>query len=207
MTLQYSTVDRNNQLDALESGSAKGVPTTIANWAATTAYTTKTSWVINDTGKLYLCTTSGTSAGSGGPTGTGSDITDGSAHWTYIGQAGIEGAPTLTLYNGTKPTDCSTALSGNTVLATATLPADWLADAASASKAKAGTWALTGQSGAGAGTAATFFRILDAATGACRIQGTVTATGGGGDMTLDNNNIANLQSITDASFTIARGNG
>ncbi len=37
----------------------------------------------NDTGKLYRCITKGTSAGSGGPTGTTADITDGTAHWAY----------------------------------------------------------------------------------------------------------------------------
>lgn len=206
MTLQYATIDRNNQLDALESGAIQGLPTATVAWAATTAYTIKTSWCINDTGKIYLCTGSGTSAGSGGPTGTGSSITDGSVTWTYIGQAGVGGAPTLSLYSGTEPANCGTALSGNTLLATGTLPADWLANASSASKAKAGTWTLNGQSGAGAGTAATFFRILDA-SGACRIQGTVTASGSGGDMTLDNNSIANLQVLTEVTFAIARANG
>ncbi len=40
----------------------------------------------NDTSpvKLYKCITPGITAGSGGPTGTGSDITDGSVHWQYL---------------------------------------------------------------------------------------------------------------------------
>lgn len=33
--------------------------------------------------KIYTCITAGTTAGAGGPTGTGSDITDGTAHWEY----------------------------------------------------------------------------------------------------------------------------
>lgn len=39
----------------------------------------------NDGGKLYLCITAGTTDTllSGGPTGTGQDITDGTAHWQY----------------------------------------------------------------------------------------------------------------------------
>lgn len=54
------------------------------NWAASTAYALNQQ-VNNDSGKCYKCITAGTSAGSGGPTGTGSDITDGTAHWQYIG--------------------------------------------------------------------------------------------------------------------------
>jgi hypothetical protein len=39
-------------------------------------------------GNLYRCTTAGTSASSGGgPTGTGSSITDGTAVWTYYTKA------------------------------------------------------------------------------------------------------------------------
>lgn len=43
--------------------------------------------VINDTApvKVYQCITGGTSAGSGGPTGTAADITDNTAHWEYLG--------------------------------------------------------------------------------------------------------------------------
>lgn len=38
----------------------------------------------NDTDKTYQCISDGRSAGSGGPTGTGSSITDGSCEWQYI---------------------------------------------------------------------------------------------------------------------------
>ena len=38
-------------------------------------------------GNLYICTTAGTTASSGGPTGTGSAITDGTVTWSYV-QAG-----------------------------------------------------------------------------------------------------------------------
>lgn len=52
------------------------------NWAATTAYTVG-ALVLNDSGKTYVCVTAGTSAGSGGPTGTGSGITDGTVVWNF----------------------------------------------------------------------------------------------------------------------------
>jgi hypothetical protein len=118
----------------------------------------------------------------------------------------ISTAPLLRLYNGTAPATADTALSGNTLLAVGTLPSDWMATASGGAKAKTGTWTLTGQAGAGAGTAGTFFRIYDSAGTNCHMQGTLTATGGGGDMTLDNNSIANAQSITVNTFTITSGN-
>ncbi len=40
--------------------------------------------VTNDTDKTYRATVAGISAGSGGPTGTGSGITDGAVTWTYV---------------------------------------------------------------------------------------------------------------------------
>jgi uncharacterized phage protein gp47/JayE len=57
-----------------------------AAWAASTAYAKK-ALVLNDTGKIYYCTQAGTSAGSGGPTGTGTNITDNTAKWSYVATA------------------------------------------------------------------------------------------------------------------------
>jgi hypothetical protein len=77
-----------------------------------------------------------------------------------------------------------------------------MAAAASASKAKTGTWTGTFT---GAGTVG-YFRITTSAGNAatsCEIQGTVTATGGGGDMTLDNTTAAASQAWTVNTFTIA----
>ena len=54
-----------------------------AAWASGTTYKVNDQRT-NDSGKLYLCTGAGTSAGSGGPTGTGSSITDNTVTWKYI---------------------------------------------------------------------------------------------------------------------------
>jgi hypothetical protein len=97
---------------------------------------------------------------------------------------------------------CGTADSG-TVLATMTLPSDWLAAAASGSKAKSGTW--QDASADAAGTAA-HFRIYASDGTTCHIQGSVTATGGGGDLTLDNTSFAATQAFTVTSFTLTDGN-
>jgi hypothetical protein len=70
-----------------------------------------------------------------------------------------------------------------------TLPADAFAAAASGAKAKQGTWSTTA-------TAA-------ATQNEARIEGTVTGTGGGGDMTVDNTSIANGQTVTVTAFTIS----
>lgn len=66
------------------------VPTSVPNWATSTAYTV--GQYVRANGKGYYCRTAGTSSGSGtGPSGTGSNITDGTAAWdfnTFIWQAG-----------------------------------------------------------------------------------------------------------------------
>lgn len=51
-------------------------------WTATTAYLVGDN-VFNGT-EDYVCTTAGTSAGSGGPTGTGVGIVDGTVHWSSV---------------------------------------------------------------------------------------------------------------------------
>ena len=107
----------------------------------------------------------------------------------------------LQIRSGSAPADCGTADSG-TLLCEMTLPSDWLAAASSGAKTKSGSWTGTG---AAAGTAA-HFRIKDNAGTTCHMQGTVTATGGGGDMTLDNTSIASGQSVTVNSFSYTRGN-
>lgn len=55
----------------------------IVAWVAATTYAVGEA-VTNDSGKVYVCITAGESAGSGGPTGTGADITDNAAHWSYV---------------------------------------------------------------------------------------------------------------------------
>src|ERR1700741_4405717 len=87
----------------------------------------------------------------------------------------------LKIRTGAAPANCGTADSG-TVLATLTLPSDWMAAASGGTKAKLGTWEDT-QADA-AGTAA-HFRIYKSDGTTCQAQGTVTQTGGGGDLTLD----------------------
>lgn len=100
------------------------------------------------------------------------------------------------------PADCAAAISG-TILATLNLPSDWMAAASSGSKGLAGTWQDTSADATGT---ADFFRVFDSGGSTCHIQGTVTASGGGGDMTLDNTSIASGQQVTVTGFTLTAGN-
>jgi len=84
-----------------------------------------------------------------------------------------------------------------------TLESSWMADAGSGSKAKAGTWSDGTADNAGT---ADFFRLFATDGTTCHIQGTVTATAGGGDMTLDNPVIAAGQTVTINTFTLTAGN-
>ena len=64
-------------------GSAVTVEWGAAAWQASTLYKVG-ELVQNDSGKIYECDVEGTSDSSGGPTGTGSDIDDGTARWDYV---------------------------------------------------------------------------------------------------------------------------
>lgn len=108
----------------------------------------------------------------------------------------------LKLRTGAPPADCATADSG-TVVGDMTLPSDWMAAASGGSKAKLGTWQDT--SADNAGTIA-HFRIYESTGTTCKMQGTATVTGGGGDMTVDNPVVLAGQQITVTSFSITAGN-
>ena len=111
----------------------------------------------------------------------------------------IGAAPTLEIRTGAAPANCAAAATG-TALATLALPSDWLAAAASGQKTLLGTWQ---DASADAGGTAGHFRINAGAT--CHIQGSITATGGGGDMTLDNVSISAGQQVNVTSFTLTAG--
>lgn len=108
----------------------------------------------------------------------------------------------LKIRSGAAPANCGTADSG-TVLASCTLPSDWMAAASGGSKAKSGTWEDT--SADATGTAA-HFRLYASDGTTCHAQGTVTATGGGGDMTVDSVSFTATQAFTITGFTLTDGN-
>jgi hypothetical protein len=111
--------------------------------------------------------------------------------------------PVLKIRTGSPPADCATADSG-TVLATMTLPSDWMQAASAGSKTLSGTWQ---DSAADATGTAGHFRLYLSDGTTCILQGTVTASGGGGDMIIDNTSIATGQQVSVTSFTLTEGNG
>lgn len=114
-------------------------------------------------------------------------------------ETAIGASPTLELRSGAAPANCAAADAG-TLLASMALPANWMADAASGAKGILGTWE---DSAADAAGTVGHFRIKQGAT--CHIQGSASATGGGGDMTLDNPVLAVGQRVTVTAFTINAG--
>lgn len=83
------------------------------------------------------------------------------------------------------------------------LPSDWLAAASAGAKAKSGTW--QDASADATGTAA-HFRIYAVGGSTCHMQGTVTTTAGGGDLTLQNLSVNSGQQVTITGFTMTDGN-
>jgi len=114
-------------------------------------------------------------------------------------ETAIGTSPTLEIRSGAAPATCATAASG-TVLATMVLPSDYMAPASGGTKDKSGTWQDTSADAAGT---AGHFRLNQGAT--CHWQGTITATGGGGDLTLDNIVLAASQTVTIVTMKMTIG--
>jgi hypothetical protein len=109
-------------------------------------------------------------------------------------------SPKLQIRTGAPPASITDADSG-TLLVEFTLPSDWMANASGGSKAKQGTW----QANAVASGIAGHFRVKDSAGTTTHIQGTV-AQGSGGDLNVDNTNIATGQQVTISTFNLTDGN-
>lgn len=73
---------------SISPGGSMGYACTTEGTANGTIWVASTNYAVGDTvnnsGNVYQCTTAGTSAASGGPTGTGTSITDGTVVWAYI---------------------------------------------------------------------------------------------------------------------------
>ena len=115
---------------------------------------------------------------------------------TTIGVSAI-----MKIRTGAAPATVATADSG-TVLATLNLPSDWLGAASAGVKSKAGTWEDTSADAAGN---AAHYRIYASDGTTAHEQGTVTATGGGGDLTVDNVVFAAAQPFSVTTYTYTAG--
>lgn len=115
-------------------------------------------------------------------------------------ETAIGASPTLEIRTGAQPATCATADSG-TVLATIACPADFWAAAIAGVKTLLGAW--QDLSADATGTAA-HFRLKQGGT--CHMQGSVTAIGGGGDLTVNNTSFVITQQFDITAFTYTRGN-
>jgi len=106
----------------------------------------------------------------------------------------------LRIFSGAVPANCAAADSG-TVIATLSLPSNWMADAASGSKAIAGTWQDLSCDNSGT---VGHFRIYNTAGSVCHLQGTAGTSGT--DMIVDTAAPTAGQSFTVSTFTLTDAN-
>lgn len=113
---------------------------------------------------------------------------------------GGAGAGYIEIRTGAQPASVQTAASG-TLLGTVTLSDPAFGNATSANPSVATAGAITSDTNADASGNAGWFRAYDSA-GTAIIDGSITATGGGGDMTLDNIAIVAGGTIAITSWTV-----
>lgn len=111
------------------------------------------------------------------------------------------GPGTVEIRTGSQPATANTAASG-TLLGTLTLSDPAFGNATTASPAVATASAITSDTTADATGTAGWFRGYDSA-GTAVIDGSITATGGGGDLTLDSTSIVAGGTIAMTSWTIS----
>jgi hypothetical protein len=105
----------------------------------------------------------------------------------------------LKIFTGAVPANCAAADPAG-LLATLSLPSDWMNAASSGSKTLLGSWTVAAS---GTGTALSF-RIYATDGTTCGLQGTVGL--GSGDLSLDNTNIASGQTVTVTAFSLTDAN-
>lgn len=107
-------------------------------------------------------------------------------------------AALLRIYDGTRAADADTAITTQTLLAELTCGTPF---AAGATDGVLTAGSITNDSSANASGTATWFRLVSAAS-ATVMDGSVTATGGGGDLTLVTTTIVATQPVQVTSFVV-----
>lgn len=102
----------------------------------------------------------------------------------------------IRILTGSQPANCAAPETG-TLLVQFSLASDWATNAASGAKAFA---AITGVVATGTGFAG-YYRLMNSAGTTCHEQGSISVTGGGGDMTIDNTSIASGQTVDVTGWT------
>lgn len=107
----------------------------------------------------------------------------------------------LEIRSGSQPSTCASADVG-TLLVSYSLASDWATAADSGAKSLSNV--PLGSTAVGAG-AAGHWRLKDSAGTVCHAQGTVSTTGGGGDLIIDNATIGVGQTVNITSLTFVQG--
>ena len=104
-------------------------------------------------------------------------------------------SPLLRIFSGSMPANCAAADSG-TLLATLTLPSDWMNAASGTTKTLLGSW--TGTASGGAGATPTHFRLWNSGATVCGVQGTsgINVSLTTNALTAANSNVLNFASTT-----------
>lgn len=113
---------------------------------------------------------------------------------TAIGTSAV-----IKLRSGAPPANNAAADSG-TVIASISLASDYMSAASSGSKAFSST-PLTDSAADATGTLG-HYRVYASDGTTCHMQGTITATGGGGDMTVDNTSVTAGQQVNITSWSM-----
>ena len=106
-------------------------------------------------------------------------------------------SPIMKIFVGAVPANCAAADSG-AVLATLSLPSDWMAASSGGTKIKSGTWEDVSADATGT---AGHVRIYTSGN-VCKLQGNITATGDGGFMTVNNVSFATTQPFVVTAFSL-----
>ena len=113
----------------------------------------------------------------------------------------IGASAVVKIRTGAAPSNVASPSTG-TVLATLSLPSEWLGTAANGAISKVGDWEAQAETSGTAG----HFEVCASDGSTVHIRGSVTGTSGNGEMKVDNTNFAEGQNFTITSFTITDGN-
>ena len=108
----------------------------------------------------------------------------------------------IEIWSGSMPANCAAGTTG-TKLVEYALASSYFGSASAGAKTLS-SLPITG-TGLANGTAG-YFRMFASDDATCHMQGTITVTGGGGDMTLDNTAINSGQSVNLTGFTLTDAN-
>lgn len=108
----------------------------------------------------------------------------------------------LKIREGAPPSNVAASSTG-TVVSTIQLPTDYMLAASGGSKSKSGTWEDTSADATGT---AGHFELCESDGTTVHLRGTVTITGGGGDMTVDSTSFTAGQKFTITTFTLTDAN-